>query len=113
PDRALYIMNSNGTGLTRLVAADDAAVSPDGTKIVYSQTQGAQADLFWIGITETTGHPLVVTADTDEIMPQWSKDGTKITFAAKSATDPTAPFDIYVRPFAGTPTPVRATANGD
>lgn len=114
-DHALYIMDSNGLNLTRLVSADDASLSPDGSKIIFSQSQGAEDDLLWMGIGETSGHPFLTTVDTDEIMPQWSKDGTKITFAAKPAASLTAPYDIYVVSFGGgtAGTPVKITANGD
>lgn len=114
-DHALYIMDSNGSNLTRLVSADDAALSPDGTKIIFSQSQGAEDDLLWMGISETSGHAFITSVNTDEIMPQWSKDGTKIAYAAKPAASLTAPYDIFVVPFGGgtAGTPVQVTSNGD
>ncbi|MEA2554662.1 MAG: hypothetical protein QOJ65_2838 [Fimbriimonadaceae bacterium] len=112
-DHAIYVMDANGGNLVRLISGDDAQLSPDGTKILYSQSQGNQADLFWIGLNETTGHPILATTDQDEIMPQWSKNGQKIVFSSKPTASLTAPFDVYVITFGSATAPIQLTSNGD
>ena len=114
-DHALYVMNTNGTNLTRIDSADDAALSPDGTKIIYSQSQGVEDDILWIGVNEASGHFFTSTPGLDEITPQWSKDGTTITYSGKDTSNPAAPYDIYIEPFNGGAggTVQKLTANGD
>lgn len=116
-DHGLYVMNPNGTGITRIATADDAKLSPDGSKILISQPAGGQNDLYYINTTDINSnspalHPVLVTTTQDEIMPQWSKDGTKIVFSSESTTDPTPNFEIFVVPF-GSSSVVQLTGNGD
>jgi Tol biopolymer transport system component len=111
-DHGLYLMNPNGTSVTRVASADDASLSPDGTKILFSEPQGGQDDLFYYTVADGTTHAVLQTANEDEIMPQWSKDGTKVVYAGQLTATPTGPFDIFVVTV-GSASPVQLTANGD
>jgi len=113
-DHGLYLMNPNGTNIQRIASADDASLSPDGSKLLISQDGGGQDDIFYINLNDPSFTPNAVlqTTGQDEIMPQWSKDGTKICFAAESTSSPTPNFEIYTKPFSGGST-TQVTANGD
>jgi hypothetical protein len=108
----LYFMDPGGTNLTQVAVADDASLSPDGSKILISQSQGGQNDLFYVTVSDKSLHPVLQTTTQDEIMPQWSKDGSKITFAAESATSGTPNFDVFTMPFPSGGV-IQLTANGD
>lgn len=110
---SLYSLNSDGTNLQTLASADDASLSPDGSTIVISQLQGSQADLFTLPVSGGALTPLLVTSDQDEIQPQWSKDGTMVTFSSKPAAVATDPYDVYYLTLSDPNNPVKITANGD
>ena len=80
----IYVMNSDGTGQTRLTtnAGDldaDPAWSPDGTKIVFVSSRDGNLEIYKMnpdgtGQTRITNHP---SADTQ---PSFSPDGSQIVF---------------------------------
>ncbi len=91
----LYVMNGDGSGLTRLTnnAAFDGepAWSPDGAKIAFLTTRDGSAAIYVMnadgsGVTRLTNSP---GADAD---PAWSPDGTKIAFTSNRDGN----YEIYV-----------------
>lgn len=87
---AIYVVNSDGTGLTRLTAestsqrATEPAWSPDGTKIAFARACGIyvmDAD----GSGERQLAKTVAGLCPDE--PTWSPDGTKIAFIRQKKVD--------------------------
>jgi Tol biopolymer transport system component len=80
----LYIINNDGTGLTRLTgsAADEIqpAWSPDGQRIAFVSNGEGNNEIYVMSLAETnsvrlTHHPA------DDLSPVWSPDGTQIIFA--------------------------------
>jgi hypothetical protein len=79
----IYVMNSDGTGLTRLTheAADDndPIWSPDGRRIAFVSTRGGGSNLYLMNTDGTSVASL--TRDAGGFQPSWSPDGTRIAFA--------------------------------
>ncbi|HEX6789076.1 MAG TPA: S8 family serine peptidase, partial [Gaiellaceae bacterium] len=82
----LYVMNADGTGVTRLTTSGlggtfpsigSPAWSPDGTKIAYGT--GNAIDVV---SSNGTGSPVQVVAGGSQ--PAWSADGSKILYAASN-----------------------------
>jgi Tol biopolymer transport system component len=106
----LYVVNSNGTGgLTKLDDADDASLSPTGTRVVYTRFRSNDPDaeicarnLDGTGFTQLTNNSI------DDLLPQYSKDGTKIVFTS----DRTGTFEIHTMTSTGT-SQTRVTFDAD
>jgi len=73
-----------------------AAVSPDGTKVVFTTTIGGNEDLFAINIDGTGRRRLTTNAATD-FRPAFSADGLRIAYLS---TRDVATFQAYVISFA-------------
>jgi Tol biopolymer transport system component len=84
----IYTMNPDGSALTPLTNSawnDQANWSPDGTKIVYTQSDPTSGD-FRIAIMNADGSnqtPLTNYADNDSL-PSFSPDGTKIVYRGEN-----------------------------
>src|SRR3989454_81105 len=88
----IYVINSNGTGSTRLTFSDPAsdaepAWSPDGTKIAFRSDRSGSPEIYVINAdgsnpVRLTNHPA------QDAEPAWSPDGTKIAFASKRNGNP-------------------------
>jgi WD40 repeat protein len=86
----IWVMNADGTGLTRLTSGtrDERypAWSPDGTTIAYrgyaAATGGSQ--IFLMSATGANQHPIPNTFGGDQ--PVWSPSGTRIAYTGRVAT---------------------------
>jgi Tol biopolymer transport system component len=75
-------------------ASIDPAISPDGTKIVYSsRLLGDHRDL-WVMNLDGSNKERLMNTPAAEIEPAWSPDGSHIVFVDKGSGD--APGDLFV-----------------
>lgn len=88
----IFRMNADGSNQARVGAVEDAyypSLSPDGTKVVFTQRPpGANASTRNIYVMSTSGANLVrLTTNGDyAAAPSWSPDGSKILFNTYSST---------------------------
>ena len=80
----IYIMNADGTGVTRLTNAlrrdTSPSFSPDGSRIVFQSTRDG-FNVFEIYVMSTNGSvPLRLTETGDNDTPAFSPDGSRIAF---------------------------------
>ncbi len=82
----IYVINSNGTGSTRLTAhpASDVnpAWSPDGAKIAFQSDRDGSVQIYVMNSDGSNPVPLTAVAG-GNFRPAWSPDGTRIAFASK------------------------------
>lgn len=80
----VYIMNFDGTGLTRLTSDSfrdaDPHISPDGTKIVFASFRNNAWRIFVMNSNGTGQQQLTNETNSSDEFPRWSPDGTKILF---------------------------------
>ena len=103
----IYVINSNGTGSTRITAdsASDAvpAWSPDGTKIAFQSDRDGNAEIYVMNADGS--NPVRLTTDAaSDVQPAWSPDGARIAFTSNRDGN----FEIYVMNADGS-NPVRLT----
>jgi hypothetical protein len=76
----LYVANADGTGTPlRLDDADQAALSPSGTVVVYSKFVGGDGELCRRNL-DGTGFVQMTNNSAEDLFPQWSKDGLHVYF---------------------------------
>ncbi len=82
-NREIYVMNADGTGLTRLTSgpAFDAepAWSPDGTKIAFTSDRAGSRGIYLMN-ADGTGVMQITDSPTSDGKPSWSPDGGSIAF---------------------------------
>jgi dipeptidyl aminopeptidase/acylaminoacyl peptidase len=91
-ESGLYVVNSDGTGVTRLPSErgdNDAAWSPDGSRIAFVRYQAGDSGIYLMNADGTD--VLQVTDGTSDASPTWSPDGTHIAFAREASGNA----DIY------------------
>jgi len=89
-NRAIFIVNADGTGLTKLLNGptniNDLAWSPDGSKFAYSNG----ADVFVMNAdgtaqTNLTNGPINIQGEPGaSLLPRWSPDGTRLLFSGQA-----------------------------
>src|SRR2546428_645834 len=81
---AIYLMNADGSGVTRLTDPEgiwgEPAWSPGGTKIAFASSRDGNRDVYMMnadgtGVTRLTNDP-----GSSAYNPVWSPDGSKIAF---------------------------------
>ena len=100
----VYVVGADGSGLSRLTVdpgQDDApAWSPDGARIVFASTRGADPearasfDLYEMALDGTAVRRLT-NDDAFDMNPDFSPDGSRIVFAS-DRHDPGGDLEIYV-----------------
>ena len=105
----IYVMKSDGSGVTRLTtdtAADkNPAWSPDHRRIAFTSSRDGNEEIYVMNANGTAPTRLTNNSVVDAT-PAWSPDGTKIAFARGSGSSS----DIYVMKADGT-TPTRVTTS--
>jgi TolB protein len=80
-DRGVWIANLDGTGAHKIVIGDDPAISPDGTRIAY--TEPGKGSIRHIAVIEVSSGKKVVFRNLpsdNAYGPVWSHDGQRILF---------------------------------
>lgn len=85
----IYVMNGDGSGLTRLtnhVAADrNPTWSPNGARIAFESNRNGMDSIYILTVEGTPGNEVVWSRRADhEREPSWSADGTKLAFGVVS-----------------------------
>jgi TolB protein len=118
-EASLWVMNADGTGVTRLRAKGQdgwtmqghGEWSPDGTKIAMFGSAGAALEIF---VTDAIGTNPVQYTDRGGVNTDvsWSPDGTRLLFNGCPGT-PCAPasYEIYVMPSIALATATRFTTD--
>jgi len=80
----IYIVNADGTGERMLVDGEQAAWSPDSSRLVYKGCEGSQCGLMIIN-ADGTGKRRLTTCNecANDGNPDWSRDTNRIVFTSE------------------------------
>src|SRR6266571_1927388 len=115
----IFIVNSNGTGLTRLttnsVSDGDPAWSPDGSKIAFRSARDGNDEIYVMnpdGLNVTR----LTTNAVDDLQPAWSPDGSRLVFSRFTGCDSYSGFcdyDLFVMNADGSGAVQRTSGSSD
>ncbi|HET9257444.1 MAG TPA: Ig-like domain repeat protein [Pseudonocardiaceae bacterium] len=95
----IYVMNADGTGVTRLTnnsAADtQPALSPDGTRITFTSNRDGNNEIYVMN-ADGTGLTRLTNDPASDSQPVFSPDGTLIAFTKMAGSGETANNEIFV-----------------
>jgi dipeptidyl aminopeptidase/acylaminoacyl peptidase len=81
----VFVVHTDGSGLRALVemtiaAPAQPALSPDGTRVVYSILGTDQREIHVVDVQTGLDHRVAFDGAVADVRPQWSPDGTKLVF---------------------------------
>jgi Tol biopolymer transport system component len=86
PTRDIYVIASDGSGLTRLTSGQGnnayPAYSPDGSKIVFDSDRSGTWQVWLMNADGTGQTQLTFDPQPKDQVPDWSPDGSKIAYLA-------------------------------
>jgi TolB protein len=86
PTRDVYMIGSDGSGLTRLTSGEGdnaySAFSPEGSKIVFTSDRTGTRQVWLMNADGSGQQQLTFDAQTKDQVPDWSPDGSKIAYLA-------------------------------
>jgi len=83
--QVICIMNADGTGVRELTdqpSDRSPSFSPDGKHVVFLHEARDNSDIFSVNVDGTNRQRLVKSANTDEITPRLSPDGSKLAYTS-------------------------------
>jgi Tol biopolymer transport system component len=98
----IYLTNRDGSNPRQVAVGSDPAWSPDGTKIAYTAIDDQSGYQLGVMNADGSGQHLITT-ETDvtqaNYAPDWSADGTRLTYVRRKAHDDLAPSELAtIRP---------------